>query len=82
MKDVGAEIYNVNKAIANGEDLGGTCYTGTIENGAVGYAPSTDKNVPAEIVADTDAVKELLAKGEVVAPANEADFNAFVAALG
>ena len=81
MKDVGAGIYNVCKSINDGENLGGTVYTGTLANGAVGYAPSTSTHVPADVIADTDALMDKMIAGDVVAPINEEEFNAFVAAL-
>jgi len=81
LKDVGAGIYDVNKSIKDGEKLGSTIYTGTLANGAVGYSPSTSDHVPAEIIKATDAIKEKIIAGEIVAPVNEEEFNTFVEAL-
>ena len=81
MKYVNMGIYSVVEAVAGGASLGGSTFVGTLADGAVGIAPSTDKLVPADIVAKTEDVKAKLISGALKAPINEDEFNAFVAGL-
>jgi len=81
MKLVNQGIYNVTKEVAGGANLGGQIVVGSLENGAVGIAPSSDKHVPADILAKTNDVKAKLISGAIVAPLNEETYNAFIAGL-
>jgi basic membrane protein A len=81
MKLVGAGMYNVCKESANGNDLRGQTYLGTLENGSVGIAPTSAANVPEDILADTEAVKQKLISGELTAPIHEEPYNEFLETL-
>lgn len=81
MKYVNQGIYNVVSDLVAGKNLGGSIISGTLENGSVGYSPSSDKFVPADILAKTDDVKAKLISGELTAPINEGTYNEFVAGL-
>ena len=81
MKLVGNGIYNVVKDSAAGANLGGSLYVGTLENGSVGIAPTTDKHVPADIIKKTEDIRSKMIAGALTAPMNEAGYDAFVAGL-
>lgn len=78
MKLCGPAVYDVCKALNAGEALGGTSILGDLTSGAVGYTTTGDM-IPAEVIAATDAVTELLKSGEIVAPFNAETFEAWIA---
>lgn len=68
LKNVNVATESVSAAILRGEDLGGkTVHFGLVEGG-VGIAPSSDKHVPADILAKTAEVEEKIIAGEIVVP--------------
>ena len=81
MKNVGHAMYLVSEDIKDGKanELGGTTIVLGMEDGGVGI-PETSLLSPA-VKADTDAIEKLLVGGTIVAPANEATFNAFLNTL-
>lgn len=81
IKNVGQAIYLVSKDLQEGKAIGGQTLAYGISEGACGIAETTSKHVPEDVLADTKAIEEKIASGEIVAPANNTDFEAYVATL-
>lgn len=68
MKKVNEEVYNTVKDLKDGKFVGGEIKVYGLDNNAVGLAPTTNKNVPKEVI---DYVNEQAGKavlGEIVVP--------------
>lgn len=81
MKKVGDAMAIVTEKLKAGEALGGTTQTFGLAEGGVGVAPSSDKNVPADILAATKALEQPIIDGTIMVPYSEATFNEFLATL-
>lgn len=82
MKRVDVGIYNVVKLLTEGNFPGGqTVVYGLADNGAVDIAPTSDKHVPADILADVDALKQDIIDGKIVVPFNEETFKTYMEGL-
>ncbi len=68
MKDIGVATHYLVEKIIDGTYEGGQVYTATLEDGGVGLAPSTSKNVPQDIIDYVDEVAEKIISGEIVVP--------------
>ncbi|MEJ2448593.1 MAG: BMP family ABC transporter substrate-binding protein, partial [Anaerolineales bacterium] len=68
MKGLGAGVYDIGEMVVNGEFKGGS-YKFGIAEGGIDYAPTTSKNVPADILAKIDELKQMIVDGDIVAPA-------------
>ena len=76
MKGLGAGVYAVGTKVINGEYEGGS-YRYGIAEGGIGIAPSTDKNVPAEILEKVEALKQMIIDGEIQPPATLDELESF-----
>ncbi|RLC99300.1 MAG: BMP family ABC transporter substrate-binding protein [Chloroflexi bacterium] len=76
MKGLGAGVYDVGQMVINGEFEGGS-YRYGIKEGGIDYAPSTDKNVPADTIAKIDALKQMIIDGEIAPPATLDELESF-----
>lgn len=81
VKLVGKAIYDISREVVEGTYLGGVERSFGLAEGGVGIAPTSDKHVPADILAATEKVKQLIINGTIIPPKNEAEFDAFIAAL-
>lgn len=82
MKRVDVGVYNVTKDLQDENYDGGTTVVyGLADGGAVDIAPTSDKNVPAEILAEVDNLKQLIIDGEIEVPYNEETYNAWLDTL-
>ncbi|MBS4536606.1 BMP family ABC transporter substrate-binding protein [Clostridium sp. D2Q-14] len=71
MKRIDSAVYNMAKELQNGEFPGGeTIYYG-LEDGGVGIAPTSDKHVPEDILAEVEDIKQMIIDGEIEVPFNE-----------
>lgn len=77
MKLVGNGIYNVVKDLDEGNWAGGTTVAYGLAEGGVDIAPTSDKHVPAEILAEVEELKAKIIAGEVVVPENKEEFEKF-----
>jgi basic membrane protein A and related proteins len=59
------------------DDFKGGSYKFGIAEGGIDYAPTTDKNVPADIIAKVDQLKQMIVDGEIVPPATPDELDAF-----
>ena len=77
VKRVDNGVYAVTEALKNGKFAGGTeLVMGMKENG-VGYAPSTSKNTPADVIKLMDEYKDKIIKGEIQVPATAEELKDF-----
>lgn len=81
MKLVGQAMYNVSLEAQSGNEIGGKTLAYGIKEGCAGIAPTSDKLVPAEILAATTELEKKIVSDEIVPPANEESFNAYVESL-
>ena len=81
LKNVGNAVYDITGRIMDGEELGGTNVTMGLAEGGVGIAPSSDKHLSAELLAQVDELQQKIIDGEIVVPYTQEDFDAFVANL-
>lgn len=81
MKKVGEAMNIINEKAMNGENVGGQNFEFGIKEGSCGIAPSSDKHVPADVLSATSEIEQKIIAGEIVPPATQEAFDAFVAAL-
>ena len=81
MKTVGKAMNLVIKDLKDGKDLGGQTLVFGIKEGCAGVAPTSDKNVPEDVLTATKALEEKIISEEIVPPYNEETFNEFVSSL-
>lgn len=78
MKNADVAVYNLVKEIQEGKFEGGkTIELGLSDEGAVGIAPTSDKNVKKEILDKIPALEEKIVKGEIKVPYNEQTYNEY-----
>lgn len=76
MKNGDVAVYQVVKDMQEGKFEGGkTIELGLADGGAVGIAPTSDKNVKAEILKAVDEISEKIISGEIKVPYNEETYN-------
>ncbi len=68
LKNVDVAIFDLTKRVLLGEELGGTTVFYGLEEGGVGIAPSSDKNVAADVLEKTQQVEEKIIAGEIEVP--------------
>lgn len=81
MKRADSAVYNIMKDLSEGKDFpGGTTISyGLAEGDTVDIAPTSDVNVKAEILEKIPGIKEKIISGEIKVPANQADYETFIA---
>ncbi len=77
MKRVDNAIYDIGKKLMEGQFSGGQTVVYNLKNDGVGIAPSSDKHVPAEILAEVDDLIAKIKQGEIVVPATKEAFDSF-----
>lgn len=77
MKNIDVAVANLVRDFVNGEYKGGEIKTGTLANEGVGLAPTTDKNVSAEILEYVDKQAQEIKDGKIDVPNNEEELKAF-----
>ena len=81
MKTVGKAMNIVIQDLMDGKDLGGQTLVFGIKEGCAGVAPTSDKNVPEDVLTATKALEEKIVSEEIVPPYSEDTFNTFVESL-
>lgn len=73
MKNANVAVYNLVKDLNDGKEFKGgqTVYLGLKDEGAVGIAPTSDKNVKKEVLDKIPAVTDKIVKGEIKVPNNK-----------
>lgn len=78
MKNADVAVYQVSEQMKNGEFEGGkTIEFGLSDEGAVGIAPTSDKNVKPEILEKIDGISQKIIDGEIKVPYNEETYNEY-----
>lgn len=77
LKNVNVATESVSAAILRGDDVGGKTIHFGLTEGGVGIAPSSDKHVPADVLAKTAEVEQKIVAGEIVVPITEEEYENF-----
>ncbi len=81
MKRVDNAMYTVAQEMVNGEFKGGTTAAYGLADDAVGLAPTSDKHVPADLLAEADELKQKIIDGEISVPDSEESYKEFASNL-
>ncbi|MBC5997445.1 BMP family ABC transporter substrate-binding protein [Romboutsia ilealis] len=76
MKNIDVAMFNLCKEMVEGNYKGGQVIVNTLENGGVGIAPTSDKNVDPEVLTYVNEMAEKIKSGEVKVPSNKEEFEA------
>ncbi|MDU5378061.1 BMP family ABC transporter substrate-binding protein [Peptoniphilus lacydonensis] len=78
MKNGDVAVYQVVEEMKEGKFEGGkTIEFGLADSGAVGIAPTSDKNVAPEILKNVDEISKKIVSGEIKVPYNEETYNEY-----
>jgi len=78
IKRVDNAVFDMVKKLKEGTFKGGEAVMYNLNNDGVGIAPTSDKHVPAEILAEVDELLAKIKAGEIVVPATLETYEAFV----
>lgn len=68
MKRVDNAVFNISKDLVEGNFMGGTNVAYGLAEDGVGIAPSSDKHVPADLLAEVEEIKQKIIDGEITVP--------------
>jgi len=68
MKRIDQAVVNIAEALENDNFPGGETIRYSLEDGGVGIAPTSDKNVPEDILNEVEDVKQQIIDGEIEVP--------------
>ena len=77
MKNVNIAVADLVKALADGTYKAGEVKMSTLATGGVGLAPTTEKNVPAEVLSFVEEKSKEVIDGKIKVPSNEEELKAF-----
>jgi basic membrane protein A and related proteins len=77
VKHVDVAVYNLTKGLTQGNYPGGKETILGLKEDGVGPAPSSDKHVPKNIMAEVDNYKKKIISGEIKVPSTAAEFKTF-----
>jgi basic membrane protein A len=77
MKRVDMAVFAVTKSLVDGDFQGGSTLLFSLENGGVGIAPTSEKHVPADILAEVDDLEQQIIAGDVQVPYNAATYTQY-----
>lgn len=75
MKNIDVAVFNLSKTVIDGKYEGGKVIVNTLEMGGVGIAPTSDKNVPPDVLEYVQAEAEKIKAGDIKVPQNEKEYN-------
>ncbi len=78
MKRVDNALFDIVKQLKDGKFEGGKAVVYNLSNDGVGIAPTTDKHVSQEILAEVDGLISKIKAGELVVPATKDTYDAFM----
>ena len=78
MKNVDVAVANIVKALADGSYKAGEVKMNTLVTGGVGIAPTSEKNVPAEVLSFVEEKSQEIKDGKIKVPATEEEYKAYV----
>jgi basic membrane protein A and related proteins len=82
MKRVDTAVFEITKRMLDNDFPGGQTIVYGLKEGGVGIAPTTEKNVPKEIVEEVKDVERQIIDEEIEVPVNREQYNQFVQTLG
>ena len=74
MKNVNIAVGDMVKALVDGSYKSGEVKINTLATGGVGIAPTSEKNVPAEILSFVDEKSKEIVDGKIVVPSTEEEY--------
>lgn len=74
MKNVNIAVGDMVKALVDGSYKAGEVKINTLATGGVGIAPTSEKNVPAEILSFVDEKSKEIVDGKIVVPSTEEEY--------
>lgn len=74
MKNIDVAVGNLAKSFVDGTYESGKVIIGSLATGGVGISPTSDKNVPAEILEYVEAQTKEIVDGKIKVPANEKEY--------
>lgn len=81
LKNVDAAVYDLTKRALEGEKITDQTFYYGLKEGGVGIPESSSKLVPADVLEKTNAVTDKIKADEVVVPATQEDYDAFLSGL-
>ena len=78
MKNVNIAIADVVKALVDGSYVSGEVKINTLATGSVGIAPTTEKNVPADVLSFVEEKSQEIIDGKIKVPATEEEYEAYI----
>ena len=81
MKRVDNGVYNVIKAMIDGEFPGGQTVVYGLKDGGVDIAPTSNKHVPADILKEVEKQKKNIIDDKISVPINEDQYNDYLNSL-
>ena len=76
MKNIDVAMFNLGKSLIEGNYESGKIVVNTLETGGVGIAPTSDKNVTAEVLEYVNTMSEKVKNGEIKVPSTKEEFEA------
>jgi len=77
VKRVDNAVYKVTESLQKGEFKGGTVTVYGLKDEGVGYAPTTEKNTPKDVITLMDDYKKQIVEGKIKVPATKDEFDKF-----
>lgn len=74
MKNIDVAVFKAGERLINGEYKGGEVIVNTLEMNGVGIAPTSNKNVPPDVLTFVQEQAEKIKKGEIKVPANKDEY--------
>ena len=78
MKNVNIAIADVVKALVDGSYVSGEVKINTLATGSVGIAPTTEKNVPADVLSFVEEKSKEIIDGKIKVPETEEEYKAYI----
>ena len=78
MKNVNIAIADVVKALVDGSYVSGEVKINTLATGSVGIAPTTEKNVPADVLSFVEEKSKEIMDGKIKVPETEEEYKAYI----
>ena len=77
MKRVDNAVFAVSEMLAEEKFPGGDTILFSLENGGVGLAPTSNKHVPADLLAEVSALEPKIISGDIMVPFDAASYAEF-----
>ena len=78
MKNVNIAVSDVVKALVDGSYVPGEVKMNTLATGGVGIAPTSEKNVPADVLSFVEEKSQEIKDGKIKVPTTEEEYEAYI----